>query len=80
MAPKTKPDNSGYVKLKKDLSANSPGQLYIFHGEETYLRDFYLNRLKEQILKDLPVKSVDILPCRGLTSFYAMEKGLIVGY
>ena len=37
-------------------------------------------RLKEQIMKDLPVKSVDILPCRGLTSFYAMEKGLIVGY
>ncbi|WP_295581127.1 DegV family protein [uncultured Oscillibacter sp.] len=37
-------------------------------------------RLKEQILADLPVKRVDILPCRGLTSFYAMEKGLIVGY
>ena len=37
-------------------------------------------KLKEQILADLPVKSVDILTCRGLTSFYAMEKGLIVGY
>lgn len=37
-------------------------------------------KLKEQILKDLPVKSVDILACRGLTSFYAMEKGLILGY
>ena len=37
-------------------------------------------RLKEQILANLPVKSVDILTCRGLTSFYAMEKGLIVGY
>ena len=37
-------------------------------------------KLKEQILKDLPVKGVDIIPCRGLTSFYAMEKGLIVGY
>ena len=37
-------------------------------------------KLKEQILADLPVKSVDIIPCRGLTSFYAMEKGLIVGY
>jgi len=37
-------------------------------------------RLKEQILADLPVKSVDIVPCRGLTSFYAMEKGLIIGY
>ena len=31
-------------------------------------------------LKDLPVKSVELFPCRGLTSFYAMEKGLIIGY
>lgn len=37
-------------------------------------------KLKEQILADLPVKQVDILSCRGLTSFYAMEKGLIIGY
>jgi len=37
-------------------------------------------KLKEQILRDLPVKSVELFPCRGLTSFYAMEKGLIVGY
>ena len=36
--------------------------------------------LKRQILEDLPVKHVDLLSCRGLTSFYAMEKGLIVGY
>ena len=37
-------------------------------------------KLKEQILASLPVKSVDIFSCRGLTSFYAMEKGLIIGY
>ena len=37
-------------------------------------------KLKEQILADLPVKSVDIISCRGLTTFYAMEKGLIIGY
>ena len=37
-------------------------------------------KLKERILAELPVKSVEILSCRGLTSFYAMEKGLIVGY
>ena len=37
-------------------------------------------KLKEQILKDLPVKGVELFPCRGLTSFYAMEKGLIIGY
>jgi len=37
-------------------------------------------KLKERILDELPVKSVDVISCRGLTSFYAMEKGLIVGY
>lgn len=37
-------------------------------------------KLREQIMADLPVKSVDIISCRGLTSFYAMEKGLIIGY
>jgi DegV family protein with EDD domain len=37
-------------------------------------------KLKQQILEDLPVKHVEIISCRGLTSFYAMEKGLIVGY
>ena len=37
-------------------------------------------KLKQQILEDLPVKQVEIISCRGLTSFYAMEKGLILGY
>ncbi len=37
-------------------------------------------KLKQQILEALPVKDVEIIPCRGLTSFYAMEKGLILGY
>lgn len=37
-------------------------------------------KLKQQILEDLPVKDVEILSCRGLTSFYAMQKGLILGY
>lgn len=50
MPPKNKPDTSGFEKLKKDLSAGTPGQLYILHGEETYLRDHYLGRLREAIL------------------------------
>jgi DegV family protein with EDD domain len=37
-------------------------------------------KLKQTIQEALPVKSVDIISCRGLTSFYAMEKGLIIGY
>ena len=52
MPPKTKPDMAGYQKLKKDLKEHNPDRLYIFHGEETYLRDYYLGRMKEQILSD----------------------------
>jgi DNA polymerase-3 subunit delta len=50
MPPKAKPDNAGYQKLKKDLSAGTSGQLYLFHGEETYLRDYYLGKLRELLL------------------------------
>ena len=50
MPPKSKPDTAGFSRLKQDLAAGQPGQLYIFHGEETYLRDYYLGRLREAIL------------------------------
>ncbi len=50
MPPKQKPDNSGLEKLKKDLAAGKPGRLYVFYGEETYLRDHYLSRLREAVL------------------------------
>ncbi|MEY8389052.1 DegV family protein [Oscillospiraceae bacterium 38-13] len=36
--------------------------------------------LRDRILTDLPVKGVELVPCRGLTTFYAMEKGLIISY
>ena len=50
MAPKDKPDTAGFTKLKKDLSEGRPGKLYIFHGEETYLREHYLRMLQEAVL------------------------------
>lgn len=50
MPPKSKADTAGYQKLKKDLAAGTPGQLYLFHGEETYLRDYYLGRLRQLVL------------------------------
>jgi EDD domain protein, DegV family len=37
-------------------------------------------RLKQLILQELPVKNVTLQACRGLTSYYAMEKGLILGF
>ena len=50
MPPKSKSDTAGFEKLKKDLSTGKLGQMYIFHGEETYLREHYLERLRGAIL------------------------------
>lgn len=50
MAKTSRPDTSGFDKLKQDLAAGRPGQLYLFHGEETYLRDHYLVRLRDAVL------------------------------
>lgn len=50
MAPKKKPDIDGYVKLKKDMAAGKPGRLYILYGEETYLRDYYMGKLRDLVL------------------------------
>ena len=52
MPPKTKPDAAGYQKLRSDLSAGTPGNLYLFYGEEAYLREHYLEELKKIVLTD----------------------------
>ncbi len=53
MPPKAKPSDTGaYQTLKKDLAAGQVGKLYLFHGEETYLRDHYLEQLKKTILPE----------------------------
>ena len=49
MPPKTK-DTGGFQRLKRDLAAKAPGKLYLFYGEEAYLRDYYLEELKKQVL------------------------------
>ena len=37
-------------KLKADLSAGTPGTAYIFYGEESYLREYYLGKLRETLV------------------------------
>lgn len=53
MPPK---QNSGaraaYQQLKKDLREGSTGRLYIFCGEEAYLRDHYLQQLHKRLIPD----------------------------
>ncbi|MBM6938366.1 DNA polymerase III subunit delta [Pseudoflavonifractor phocaeensis] len=50
MPPKKKADDAAYRQLRKDISAGNLGNLYIFHGEEAYLRDFYLGEMKKKLL------------------------------
>jgi len=49
MAEKKTP-NKGYQKLKETLKSGEIASLYIFYGEESYLREYYLGELKKQLV------------------------------
>jgi len=44
--------DKGYQKLKSDLASGQPGQVYVFHGEESYLRAYYLGELKKALVPE----------------------------
>ena len=50
MAVKARPDTTALQQLKKQLKENALGNLYVFHGEEAYLRDHYLGQMKKKLL------------------------------
>ena len=50
MAYQAKTDNTAMKALKQDLKNGTLGRLYVFHGEETYLREFYLGELKKALI------------------------------
>ena len=52
MAKKPAAD-SGLLELKQSLKNKTPGRLYIFHGEETFLLHHYLGQMKKQLLDPL---------------------------
>ena len=46
---KATPDK-GYQQLKTDLAAGTLGSAYLFHGEESYLREYYLGAMKKALV------------------------------
>lgn len=48
--PKPKIDYSSLDAFKADLKAKTPRGLYVIYGEEVYLRDRYLGKLRELLL------------------------------
>lgn len=50
MPPKQSGDSAAYKQLKQDITAGTIGRLYVFHGEEAYLRDYYLGQMKTKLV------------------------------
>lgn len=50
MAYQKKTEDTSYDELRRELAEGNVGRLYIFHGEETYLRDRSLEKMKELLL------------------------------
>lgn len=49
-AKKAPKSNEAFQKLKTDLSAGTPACAYIFYGEESYLREYYLGELRKKLV------------------------------
>ncbi len=50
MAKKKETDNTAMKALKRDIRAGTLKKLYVFRGEEVYLREHYLGELKKALL------------------------------
>ena len=50
MPPKAKADNTALRELKHAVRDGQLKNLYVFHGEEAYLREYYLGQLKKALL------------------------------
>ncbi|HHX73132.1 MAG TPA: DNA polymerase III subunit delta [Clostridiales bacterium] len=49
MATKKKQNPSTISRLKKELAEGNLGRLYLFYGEESYLKEYYIRAIKDQI-------------------------------
>lgn len=52
MPRKPQPDRAAFRQLKQELKAGALRGLYIFHGEESYLKEHYLRQLKKQLVPE----------------------------
>ena len=52
MAVKATKSTAAFEKLKSDIKNVTPENVYIFYGEETYLREFYLEELRRTLVPE----------------------------
>lgn len=49
---RTQPDRAALRQLKLELKSGTPRTLYLFHGEESYLKEHYLRQLRRQLVPE----------------------------
>ncbi len=57
----------GLSQLKKALKDGQPDRLYVFHGEEAYLRQFYTGRLRTLLVGENDGFNYEVFDARNLT-------------
>ena len=67
MAVKRKAADEGLARLKVALAGGELGNAYIFHGEESYLREFYLSEMKKTLVEGFESFNFHKLEGKGLT-------------
>lgn len=53
MAKRQAAEENGLQELKRAIRDQNPDRLYVFHGEETFLLQYYLDQLKNKLLDEL---------------------------
>ena len=67
MAAKKKPDHAAFLKMKADLQAGALGTVYIFCGEESYLREYYVTVFKKALTGGAEAFNFHKMEGKGLT-------------
>lgn len=71
-----KQEDAGLRKLKADLRDNTLGRCYLLRGEEAYLRDYYLDRMKAALLpQGMEAFHLHTLEGKGFT-LHALEEAV----
>ena len=73
MAVKKKTKDAGYEKFRADLAADTLGTVYIFQGEESYLREFYLSEMKKRLAGGFESFNYHRMEGKGVTARMVTE-------
>lgn len=67
MAVKRKAAGGGFIQLKEALASGALETVYVFYGEESYLREYYLSEMRKQLVAGFESFNYHRMEGKGLT-------------